>query len=90
MSVGDVKNQINFERELKSGDKCLACWTNCGYFYQGEVEVVAINVKSFRVKLLKPVDGYPTGQCLNIPNFLNSNRWSWNNRLAPKGGRQWH
>lgn len=85
MSADDVKNQIKFERELKPGDGCLACWTNCGYYYQTEVEVVAINARSFGVRITKATDGYPAGQRLSIPNFLNTRRWSWNNRLAPKG-----
>ena len=79
-----VKEALNFERNIKVGDKCLALWTNCGNYYEGEVEVDAVNAKSFGVRLLKAVDGYPASQRLNIPNFLNTNRWSWNNRLAPK------
>ena len=86
MTENPVIDAARFEQGLKVGDKCLARWTNCGYFYQGEVEVVAINAKSFGVRLLKAVDGYPAGQRLNIPNLLNIDRWSWNNRLAPKGG----
>ena len=82
MSKEDVKNQISFERELKLGDRCLAHWTNCGHYYETEVEVVAVNVKSFRVRITKATDGYPVGHKLNIPNFLNIDRWTWNNRLA--------
>ena len=83
MSADEVKEQLEFERSLKVGDKCRAHWTNCGYYYGAEVEVEAINAKSFRVRITKATDGYPVGHKLNIPNFLNMNRWTWNNRLAP-------
>ncbi|MBA7611208.1 hypothetical protein ES703_18427 [subsurface metagenome] len=83
MSAEDVKKQIQFEREVKVGDKCKAYWTNCGHYYGTEVEVEAINQKSFRVRVSQPTDGYPDGHKLNIPNFLNIDRWTWNNRLAP-------
>ena len=89
MSADEVKEQLEFERSLKVGDRCKAYWTNCGSYYGTEVEVVAINQKSFRVRITKPATDYPAGQNLNIPNFLNVDRWTWNNRLAPiteKGG----
>ena len=83
MSVEDVKRQIQFEREVQVGDKRMAHWTNCGHYYEAEVEVEAINDKSVRVRITKATDGYPVGHKLNIPNFLNMHRWSWDNRLAP-------
>jgi len=83
MSAEDVKRQIQFEREVEVGDKCLAHWTNCGNYYETQVEVEAVNAKNFRVRITKATDGYPVGHKLNIPNFLNIDRWTWNNRLAP-------
>lgn len=86
MSEGKVQTQIQFECQVKVGDKCLALWTNSGRYYQTEVEVAAVNSKSFGVKIVKAIEGYPVGWKINIPNFANINRWTWNNRLTPKGG----
>jgi len=85
MSADEVKEQLEFERDVKVGDRCRAHWTNCGYYYETEAEIEAINAKSFRVRIAKATDGYPVGHKLNIPNFLNIDRWTWNNRL--KGGK---
>ncbi len=83
MSADKVEKQIKFECEVKVGDRCLALWTNCGHYYETEVEVVTVNSKSFGVKIAKAIEGYPVGWKINIPNFANSARWTWNNRLAP-------
>jgi len=83
MSAEDVKRQLQFEREAEVGNKSMARWTNCGHYYEAEVEIEAINAKSFRVRITRARDGYPVGHKLNIPNFLNVDRWTWNNRLAP-------
>lgn len=83
MSAEEYKAALHFERELKVGDKCLARWTNCGYGYEAEAEVVAVNPKSYGVCITKDIDGYPAGHHLNIPRILNWKKWSWNNRLAP-------
>ncbi len=82
MSAEDVKRQIQFEREVRVRDRAMAHWTNCGNYYETQVEIEAINAKSFRVRITKATDGYPVGHKLNIPNFLNIDRWTWNNRLA--------
>ena len=84
MSAEKVKEQIQFEREVKLGDKAIAHWTNCGHYYETEVEVVAVNAKSFGVKIARAIEGYPVGWKINVPSFLNVNRWTWNNRLAPQ------
>ena len=83
MSADEVKEQLEFERNIKVRDKCSAHWTNCGNYYETQVEIEAINAKSFRVRITRATDGYPVGHKLNIPNFLNIDRWTWNNRLAP-------
>ena len=83
MSAEDVRKQTQFEREVKVGDKAIAHWTNCGHYYETEVEVVAVNAKSFRVMIAKAIEGYPVGWKINVPSFLNIDRWTWNNRLAP-------
>ena len=74
MSVEDAKKQIQFEREVKVGDKCQAHWTNSGCYYGAEVEVEAINARSFRVRIIQATDGYAVGHKLNIPNFLSIDR----------------
>ena len=84
MSADEVKEQLKFEREVTPGDEAIAHWTNCGHYYETEVEVVAVNAKSFRVKIAKAIEGYPVGWTINVPNFLNIDRWTWNNRLAPQ------
>jgi len=83
MSADEVKEQLEFERNIKVGDKCLAHWTNCGNYYETQVEVEAVNAKSFRVRIAKAIEGYPLDWKINVPNFLNIDRWTWNNRLAP-------
>ena len=83
MSADEVKEQLEFERNIKVGDKCLAHWTNYGNYYETQVEVEAVNAKSFRVRIAKAIEGYPVGWKINVPNFLNIDRWTWNNRLAP-------
>ncbi len=83
MSADEVKEQLEFERNIKVRDKCSAHWTGCGNYYETQVEVEAVNAKSFRVRITKAIDGYPVGHKLNIPNFLNIDRWTWNNRLTP-------
>ena len=83
MSADEVKEQLEFERNIKVGDKCLALWTNSGHYYQTAVEVVTVNSKSFGVRIARAIEGYPMGWKINVPNFLNMDRWTWNNRLAP-------
>jgi hypothetical protein len=80
----DIRRVIEFENSLKVGDTCLAYWTNCGRYYDALVEVVSVNSKSFGVKVVNAIEGYPSGHRLNIPRFTNFNRWSWNNRLASR------
>jgi len=82
--VKKSREQVQFEGGVKVGDRCQALWTNCGRYYETEVEVVAVNSKSFGVKISKAIEGYPVGWRINIPNFANSGRWTWNNRLAPQ------
>lgn len=82
MGESDIRNVIELENNVKVGDTYLANWTNSGYLYSAIVEVVTINPKSFGVKLVQAIDGYPVGHHLNIPRFMNQNRWSWNNRLG--------
>jgi len=102
MSADEFKELCDFERKLKVGDKCLAYWTNSGIYWRAEVKVKAINKKSYQVEIVGDVvpagvSGmtYPVGQKLNIPNTLNYDRWTWNNRVAPleqknksEGGQQ--
>lgn len=83
MGAEEFKNQCEFERNLKKGDKCLAFWTNSYRYFKTEVEVVAINKLSYRVQVVKTVDGYPAGWKLNIPTATNYDRFTWNNRLGP-------
>ena len=82
MRADKVKEQLEFERDVKVGHKCLAHWTNCGNYYETQVEVEAVNAKSFRVRIARAIEGYPVGWKINVPNFLNIDRWTWNNRLA--------
>ena len=96
----DFEKLCEFERTLKVGDKCLAYWTNSGIYWRAEVKVLAINKKSYQVEIVgsllpvrscySPDATYPVGHKLNIPNTLNYDRFTWNNRLAPlnetKGG----
>lgn len=81
MGAEGYKAQCQFERDVKVGDKCLASWTNSGNGYTTLVEVVSINQKSFGVKIVNGIKGYPAGWHLNIPNILNYKRWGWDNRL---------
>ena len=88
MSAEDVRKQTQFEREVKLGDKAIAHWTNCGRYYETEVEVVTVNSKSFGVAIATAIEGYPVSWRINIPNFANSDRWSWNNRLGQLAGQE--
>lgn len=83
MKAEEFRQVINFENSLRVGDTAVAYWTNCGNWCSGKVEIVAINRKSFRVRLVEDVEGYPAGQRLNIPRLMQIERWSVNNRLAP-------
>lgn len=83
MGYEDIRKQCDFERGVSEGDRCIAFWTNSGYYYRTEVQVDKVNEKSFRVSIQKALDGYPVGWMINVPNFLNTKRWSWFNRLAP-------
>jgi hypothetical protein len=83
MGADEFKKQCEFERTLKKGDRCQAYWTNSYRYFQTEVEVEAINKASYRVRVVNTVDGYPAGWKLNIPNALNYQRFTWNNRLGP-------
>jgi len=38
MSADKVKEQLEFERNVKVGDQCLAHWTNCGNYYETHLE----------------------------------------------------
>lgn len=82
--MNDVQKQIALERDINIGDMCRAFWTNCGHYYEAEVKLLVINAKSYQVEVTKAIDGYPVGKKLNVPSFLNTKRWTWNNRLAPK------
>lgn len=86
MGAEEFIKQCRWEKELKVGDECLAFWTNSGNYYHAKVTVEAINQKSYRVRMAEEMDGYPFGWKLNIPSAANFDRWTWNNRLAPKEG----
>ena len=78
---------MEFNRNLKFGDKVLARWTNCGYQMQGTGVVTKINAKSARVVLSESVPmgewTYPVGQEIRLPIITGNGRmsadWTWNN-----------
>ena len=89
----DWKVQVSFEEGLKLGDTIEARWTNCYCYYQARAEIVRVNAKSVRVRLLEAVpaawgpDGYPAGFEISIPRFNplspGRGRWSINNGVFP-------
>lgn len=75
---------MHFEAGVSAGDRARARWTNSGHDYAAPVEVVAVNAKSFRVRLLEAIDGtgYPEGWKITVP-CTRAQAWSWRNCLLP-------
>jgi hypothetical protein len=87
MNAESFKNALDWDRKLYVGLKVEARWTNSGYDRSGPAEIVRLNAKSVRVKLLARIDAeistWPVGHELNIPRFLSVTRWSISNCVAP-------
>lgn len=77
-----IEAAIVWEKDIKAGDIAIAKWTNCGNYYETEVEVVRVNKKSFGTLVKRPIGGYPIGHFLGIPRVLDK-KWSRWNRLFP-------
>ncbi len=78
-----------FDRSLKAGSIVEVRWTNSHRYYAARGEVVKINAKSLRVRLLEAVTGvegdifvYPVGRTIVVPRQYQA-RWSANNGVFP-------
>lgn len=84
MTRFDIKGHLDWERGLNPGDVVEARWTNCHSYYVAKAEVVRVNQKSMRVKLVDGIeDRYPAGHELSIATFMSMDRWSINNGAFP-------
>lgn len=83
-----IEAAIVWEKDIKAGEIAIAKWTNCGNYYETEVEVIRVNVKSFAVMVKRSIGDYYIGHMLNIPRALDC-KWSRWNRLFPiwRGGK---
>lgn len=77
-----IEAAVLWEKEVKVGDLVIAKWTNCGNYYETEVEVDKINEKSYVTLVKRPTGGYPVGHVIRVPR-VQSRTWSRWNRLFP-------
>ena len=86
MSADEFKTWVNWERNLKPGDKVLRRWTWSNGYYSAPAEVVKVNFASVRVRVLS---GYLAGRSVPSPRLWNETGsfrdtgWTPNNCLAP-------
>lgn len=78
----DYMNELRRDAAVKVGDVVLCCWTNSGHEWAGKAEVVRLNAKTARCRLLAPVGGpgyYPAGQEIRVPRAVDVANWSFRN-----------
>ena len=68
MSADEFKTWVNWERNLKPGDKVLRRWTWSNGYYSAPAEVVKVNFASVRVRVLS---GYLAGRSVPSPRLWN-------------------
>lgn len=74
---------MQFEENLKIGDRVEARFTNISGWKRFTAEIVKINRASFRVKSLEVVwEGEKPGRVFTIPRF-GAKIWSDNNGVFP-------
>lgn len=81
--ANETLNEIEFNEKLAVGQIVEARWTNNFSFYACEAEVVKVNVKSLRVKLLKNHGPYLAGRVIVLPTYFDLRKWSVNNGAFP-------
>jgi len=83
-----LKAKYDWDKNLELGVKGVDHWTNSGYSFHAPAEVVKVNDKSVKVKLLEStgsgVMSYPAGQTITCPRALHP-KHSANNQFAPAG-----
>jgi hypothetical protein len=85
MTTIDVVDVLRFDERLRVGDTVRVRWTNSGYAYEGQGEIVKLNDCSARVKLAEAVESYPAGFVVTQDrcNFRTMLRWSPSNAILP-------
>jgi len=88
-----VQLQAAFEAGLGVGAEVEAWWTSSGRTYSVPAVVARINRSSVVVRTARAIGSggrvlYPAGREIRLPrlNWKTLDRWSWNNRVCPRGG----
>jgi hypothetical protein len=80
---------LHFDRALKVGDIVEARWTNSHMEYRAKAEVIRVNGKSVRVRIMeavkdyKGVDVYSVGHAIVCPRIMAQDRFSMSNCVCP-------
>ncbi len=87
MKAEQMRQVLDFERNLKVGSQVVVRWTDEHGRYRGRAVVSQIQSKSYVVKLLYGTDRFEQGFAVRVPNFLkNPIAWSQFNRIEPIDG----
>lgn len=83
------REALHFDRALKTGDLVEARWTSSHTEYRAKAEVIRVNGKSVRVRLLEAIqdykgaDIYPVGHAIVCPRIMAHDRFSMSNCVCP-------
>ena len=87
MTGEEFKELLDFEAELRQGQKVRVRWTNCFNFYEAAATVQKVNRASVVTTLDKPVagsfGGYPAGWKITVPLWTLKSTRSNNNCVLP-------
>jgi hypothetical protein len=75
------------DKVVKVGDKVRLYWTSSSSQYTGEAEVVKVNDKSIRAKLLTEIKtsygvAYKVGHEITVSRIRNYQKWTYSHRFV--------
>lgn len=85
MTGKDLQKVIDFESNLKPGDKVMVRWTNTHHVFSGPGTISKVNKRSVRVTLDQKVGWLEAGFDMSRPRY-SDRTWSSNNRVEPMEG----
>lgn len=87
MGPEEFKAAIDFDKNLQIGQIVEVRWTNSHRYFRAKAEIVKLNEKSLKAKLLEAVGtgmmSYPMGQVISTPRIADFKGWTWNNSTHP-------
>lgn len=81
------KQVVQTDRDLEVGAEVRIRWTDRSCHYETLARVVALNARSIKAAVLKPVKTLtglcPRGFLIHVPRTTDLRNWSWQNCALP-------